>query len=50
MINRRLLKKLAGKHGTPLFVGDHAQLHRDYARVSIGHIVLSITRSSDSVH
>jgi ornithine decarboxylase len=32
MINRRLLKKLAGEHGTPLFVVDHDQLRRNYAQ------------------
>src|SRR5512139_3134077 len=31
MINRRLLKKLAEQHGTPLFVVDHDQLRRNYA-------------------
>jgi ornithine decarboxylase len=32
MINRRLLKKLAEEHGTPLFVVDHDQLRRNYAQ------------------
>jgi len=32
MINRRLLKKLALEHGTPLFVVDHDQLRRNYAQ------------------
>jgi ornithine decarboxylase len=32
MINRRLLKKLAEQHGTPLFVVDHDQLRRNYAQ------------------
>jgi ornithine decarboxylase len=32
MINRRLLKKLAKEHGTPLFVVDHDQLRRNYAQ------------------
>jgi ornithine decarboxylase len=32
MINRRLLKKLAREHGTPLFVVDHDQLRRNYAQ------------------
>ena len=32
MINRRLLKKLASEHGTPLFVVDHDQLRRNYAQ------------------
>jgi ornithine decarboxylase len=31
MINRRQLKALAQKHGTPLFVVDHDQLRRNYA-------------------
>jgi len=31
MINRRLLKKLAQEHGTPLFVVDHDELRRNYA-------------------
>ena len=31
MINRRLLKKLAQEHGTPLFVVDHEELRRNYA-------------------
>ena len=31
MVNRRLLKKLAAEHGTPLFVVDHDQLRRNYA-------------------
>ncbi len=32
MINRRLLKKLAEQHGTPLFVVDHDQLRRNYTQ------------------
>ncbi|HOX57701.1 MAG TPA: type III PLP-dependent enzyme [Candidatus Paceibacterota bacterium] len=32
MINRRLLKRLAEQHGTPLFVVDHEQLRRNYAQ------------------
>ncbi len=32
MINRRLLKKLAEQHGTPLFVVDHDQLRHNYAQ------------------
>jgi ornithine decarboxylase len=32
MINRRLLKKLADEHGTPLFVVDHDQLRRNYTQ------------------
>ncbi len=32
MINRRLLKRLAEQHGTPLFVVDHDQLRRNYAQ------------------
>ena len=31
MIPRRTLKKLAGQHGTPLFVVDHDELRRNYA-------------------
>jgi len=31
MINRRQLKKLAERHGTPLFVVDHDQLRRNYS-------------------
>lgn len=31
MITRSLLKKLADKHGTPLFVVDHDELRRNYA-------------------
>ena len=31
MIPRRTLKKLAGQHGTPLFVVDHEELRRNYA-------------------
>ena len=32
MIHCRLLKKLAEEHGTPLFVVDHDELRRNYAR------------------
>ncbi len=31
MISKSLLKKLAAKHGTPLFVVDHDELRRNYA-------------------
>ena len=31
MIPKSVLKKLAAKHGTPLFVVDHAQLRKNYA-------------------
>jgi ornithine decarboxylase len=31
MLSRRELKKLAGQHGTPLFVVDHDQLRKNYA-------------------
>jgi ornithine decarboxylase len=31
MVSRRELKKLAGQHGTPLFVVDHEQLRKNYA-------------------
>ena len=31
MISKRTLKKLAGQHGTPLFVVDHEELRRNYA-------------------
>ena len=32
MIERRLLKKLAEEHGTPLFIVDHDELRRNYAQ------------------
>jgi len=31
MVSKRLLRQLAKKHGTPLFVVDHAQLRRNLA-------------------
>src|SRR3989339_449603 len=32
MISRKQLQKLAQKHGTPLFIMDHDEIRRNYAR------------------